>query len=80
MWRHEASIAAYKQFLNDLGADEAVYFADAVHPEYQSRTAYVGSQRRQGGRHARDLAQAASVTRAARIERAAAPSERTARP
>lgn len=36
----EAFIAAYEQLLNDLGADEVVYFADAVHPEYQSRPAY----------------------------------------
>jgi transposase len=36
----EAFIAAYERLLNDLGADEVVYFADAVHPEYQSRPAY----------------------------------------
>jgi len=35
-----AFIAAYERLLNDLGADEIVYFADAVHPEYQSRPAY----------------------------------------
>jgi transposase len=36
----QAFIAAYEKLLNDLGADEVVYFADAVHPEYQSRPAY----------------------------------------
>jgi transposase len=36
----EAFIAAYEQLLNQLGADEVVYFGDAVHPEYQSRPAY----------------------------------------
>lgn len=34
-----AFIAAYERLLNDLGGDEVVYFADAVHPEYQSRPA-----------------------------------------
>ena len=29
--------AMYEQLLNGLGADEAVYFADAVHPEYQTK-------------------------------------------
>ena len=33
-------IALYEQLLNGLGADEAVYFADAVHPEYQTRPSY----------------------------------------
>ena len=36
----EAFIATYERLLNALGADEVVYFADAVHPEYQSRPAY----------------------------------------
>lgn len=36
----EAFVAHYESLLNGLGADEAVYFADAVHPEYQSRPAY----------------------------------------
>ena len=36
----EAFIAAYEHLLNQLGADEVVYFGDAVHPEYQSRPAY----------------------------------------
>ncbi len=27
----------YERLLNGLGADEAVYFADAVHPEYQTK-------------------------------------------
>ena len=30
-------ITMYEQLLNGLGADEAVYFADAVPPEYQSK-------------------------------------------
>ncbi len=32
-----AFIEAYDKFLNGLAADEVVYFADAVHPEFQSR-------------------------------------------
>ena len=32
-----AFIAAYERLLRGLEDDEAVYFADAVHPEYQSR-------------------------------------------
>jgi transposase len=36
----EAFIASYERLLNALGTDEVVYFADAVHPEYQSRPAY----------------------------------------
>ena len=35
-----AFIAMYENLLNRLGADEAVYFADAVHPEYQTKPAY----------------------------------------
>jgi len=38
--QQEAFIAAYERLLNGLGADEAVYFADAVHPEHQSKPAY----------------------------------------
>lgn len=30
-------IAMYENMLNSLADDEAVYFADAVHPEYQSK-------------------------------------------
>jgi hypothetical protein len=30
----------YERLLNGLGADEAVYFADAVHPEYQTKPAF----------------------------------------
>ncbi|WP_425320147.1 winged helix-turn-helix domain-containing protein [Marivita cryptomonadis] len=33
-------IAMYERLLNGLGADEAVYFADAVHPEYQTKPAF----------------------------------------
>ena len=33
-------IDMYEKLLNTLPADEAVYFADAVHPEYQVRPAY----------------------------------------
>ena len=39
--RQAAFISRYDQLLNGLAADEVVYFADAVHPEHQSR--------RQGG-------------------------------
>ncbi len=35
-----AFIALYEQLLNGLDADEAVYFADAVHPEHQSKPAF----------------------------------------
>ena len=30
----------YQRLMTELGADEAVYFADAVHPEYQTKSAY----------------------------------------
>lgn len=33
-------IAKYEALLNSLGEDEAVYFADAVHPEHQAKPAY----------------------------------------
>jgi transposase len=33
-------IAMYQRLMNALGSDEAVYFADAVHPEYQTKPAY----------------------------------------
>ena len=33
-------IATYENMLNSLADDEAVYFADAVHPEYQSKPAF----------------------------------------
>ena len=33
-------IAMYERLLTGLGADEAVYFADAVHPEYQTKPAF----------------------------------------
>ena len=38
--RQEEIIALYTRLLNDLGADEAIYFADAVHPEYQTKPAF----------------------------------------
>ena len=38
--RQAAFISRYDQLLNVLAADEVVYFADAVHPEYQSRPAH----------------------------------------
>ena len=38
--RQDAFISDYERLLNGLGADEAVYFADAVHPEHQSKPAY----------------------------------------
>ena len=33
-------IAMYENMLNSLANDEAVYFADAVHPEYQRKPAF----------------------------------------
>ena len=38
--KQEEFIALYARLLNDLGEDEAVYFADAVHPEYQTKPAF----------------------------------------
>ncbi len=38
--KQAAFIAAYERLLNGLGADEAVYFADAAHPEYPSKPAF----------------------------------------
>ena len=35
-----AFIERYERLLGGLAADEAVYFADAVHPEYQTKPAY----------------------------------------
>ena len=40
-----AHIEAYEALLNRLEADESVVFADAVHPEYQSRPPMAGSPR-----------------------------------
>ena len=36
----QAFIQLYETLLNGLPADEAVYFADAVHPEYQTKPAF----------------------------------------
>ncbi len=36
----ERFIRFYEDLQNDLAADEAIYFADAVHPEYQTRPAF----------------------------------------
>lgn len=36
----EAFISNYEHLLNNLSPDEAVYFADAVHPEHQSKPAF----------------------------------------
>jgi transposase len=36
----EAFVATYERLMNGLLPDEAVYFSDAVHPEYQSRPAH----------------------------------------
>ena len=38
--KQAAFIAFYENLLNNLPADEAVYFSDAVHPEYQSKPSY----------------------------------------
>jgi hypothetical protein len=35
-----AFIAFYERLMRELPADEAVYFADAVHPEYQTKPAF----------------------------------------
>jgi len=35
-----AFIAFYERLMRELPADEAVYFADAVHPEYQVKPAF----------------------------------------
>ena len=33
-------IARHKRLMSELSNDEAVYFADAVHPEYQTKPAF----------------------------------------
>ena len=33
-------IALYERLMIELGADKTVYFADAVHPEYQTKPAF----------------------------------------
>ena len=38
--KQAAFIAFYENLLNNLPADEAVYFSDAVHPDYQSKPSY----------------------------------------
>jgi len=38
--RQAEFIALYECLMNNLNADEAVYFADAVHPEYQTKPAF----------------------------------------
>jgi transposase len=38
--KQEEFIALYTRLLKDMGEDEAVYFADAVHPEYQTKPAF----------------------------------------
>jgi hypothetical protein len=38
--RQAAFIDMQERLLNGLRADNAVYFADAVHPEYQTKPAY----------------------------------------
>ena len=38
--KQAAFIALYERLMTELGADEAVYFADAVHPEYQTKPAF----------------------------------------
>ena len=38
--RQAEFIALYEQLLNGLAEDETVYFADAVHPEYQTKPSY----------------------------------------
>lgn len=42
----EAFIASHEALLNRLANDEIVYFADAVHPEYQSRPAHLAGSAR----------------------------------
>ena len=38
--KQTAFIALYEKLMRELPADEAAYFADAVHPEYQSKPAF----------------------------------------
>jgi hypothetical protein len=38
--KQAAFIAFYENLLTNLPADEAVYFSDAVHPEYQSKPSH----------------------------------------
>ena len=37
---HAEFIAFYQDLMTKLPADEAVYFADAVHPEHQTKPAF----------------------------------------
>ena len=39
--KQAAFIAFYENLLNNLPADEAVYFSDAVHPEYSQSTIHI---------------------------------------
>ena len=38
--RQAEFIAMYESLMNTLAADETVYFADAVHPEYQNKPSF----------------------------------------
>jgi len=38
--KQSACIALYERLMRELPADEAVYFVDAVHPEYQTKPAF----------------------------------------
>ena len=38
--KQAAFIACYERLMRELPADETVYFADAVHPEYQTKPAF----------------------------------------
>jgi hypothetical protein len=38
--KQAAFIASYEKLMQGLPEDEAVYFADAVHPEYQTKPAF----------------------------------------
>ena len=74
--RQAAFISRYDQLLNGLAADEFVYFADAVHPEYQSRPAHGWARkgdkaalRRTSGRQRLNLHAALSLENFHSIER-----------
>ena len=53
----QAFIEKYEKLLNGLGHDEVVYFADAVHPEYQVKASHgwFKKQKDEAGRRADDL-------------------------
>ena len=51
--KQAAFIAFYENLLNNLPADEAVYFSDAGHPDYQSKPSHSNDIRPRPREHSR---------------------------